>query len=59
MIRRRVLSVLCICILLTAMGCNSKQEEQTESDIPASRYDTETENEVLAEDGRETAVVCV
>ncbi|MDE6686000.1 MAG: hypothetical protein K2K17_01635 [Lachnospiraceae bacterium] len=51
--------MLCICILLTAMGCNSKQEEQTESDIPASRYDTETENEVLAEDGRETAVVCV
>ncbi len=53
--RRMMLSVLFICILLTAMGCNSKQEEQTESDIPASGYDTETGNEVLSEDGRETA----
>ncbi len=53
--RRMMLSVLCICILLTAMGCNSHREEQTESDIPASGYDTETENEVLPEDGRESA----
>lgn len=55
--RRMMLSVLCICILLMAMGCNSKQEEQTESDIPASGYDTEIGNEVLSEDGRESAGV--
>lgn len=57
MIRRMMLSVLCICMLLTAMGCNSKQEEQTEPDIPASGCDTESGNEVLAEDGRESADV--
>lgn len=57
MIRRIMLSVLCICILLTAMGCNNHREEQTESDIPASGYDTETGNEVLSEDGRESADV--
>lgn len=55
--RRMMLSVLCICILLTAMGCNSDREEQTESDIAASGYDTETENEVLSEDGRESTDV--
>lgn len=57
MIRRMMLSVLCICMLLTAMGCNSKQEEQTESDIPAAGYDTETGNEVLSEEGMESADV--
>lgn len=58
MIRRMLLNVLCICLLLTAMGCNSKQEEQTESDdIPAAGYDTETGSEVLSEDDRESADV--
>ena len=57
MIRRMMLSVLCICILLTTMGCNSDREVQTESDILASGGDTETGNEVLSEESRESAEV--
>lgn len=57
MIRRMMINILCICVLLTAMGCNSNREEQTGLDIPTSGYDIETGNEVLSEDGRESADV--
>lgn len=42
------ISVLCICMLLTVLGCNGGWEKQTGSDMLAAGQDTETENELLA-----------
>lgn len=47
---RITLSVLYICILLMATGCNSHAEEQAEVDISTSGYDNEITDEVISDE---------
>lgn len=50
---RMLLGICSLFILLMAAGCRDALEEPTAADLPSPEYDTESENEILNEDGSE------